>query len=80
MGNCNCTLSRYNVYLDPEYVLYGLIDKNMHILINPVTDNFYGYNGFLEIEKIVKVLYEEKYGITKNDRQLLTRKLSNDSK
>ena len=63
VGDWAIVTTRYRVYTHPEDVYYGLIDKDMNIIIDPDTFDFYGYLGYLQVEKILSSLYEEKYDI-----------------
>lgn len=63
VANWAIVTSRYNVYLNPDDVYYGIIDKDMNIIEDPNQNEFRGYDGYLKIDKILKKLCEELYGI-----------------
>ncbi len=67
VGDLAIVTTRYHVYTDPEDVYYGIIDKDMNIIIDPDKNDYWGYDGYLLLENIIKKIYEEKYGID-NDK------------
>lgn len=67
--------TRYRVYLDSEDVYYGIIDKDMNIIIDPDKNEYRGYDGYLQIENILKSFYEEIYGIDDDKKDFLVKSL-----
>ena len=49
----------------------------MHIVIDPLSKEYFGYEGYLEIEKYLMNLYEEKYGMNSRIKRRLSRTLNN---
>ena len=70
VGNWVIVTTRYNVYLELGDVYYGIIDKNMNIIVDPDKEEYKGYDGYLQIESILKSLYEESYGFD-SDKKIL---------
>lgn len=67
--------TRYRVYLDSEDVYYGIIDKDMNIIIDPDKNEYRGHDGYLQIENILKSFYEEIYGINDDKKDFLVKSL-----
>ena len=67
--------TRYRVYLDSEDVYYGIIDKDLNIIIDPDKNEYRGYDGYLQIENILKSFYEEIYGIDDDKKDFLVKSL-----
>ena len=59
-----------------DLVYYGVIDKNMHLVLDPLSKKYFGYEGYLEVEKYLRTLYEEKYGMSSKIRKRLVRTLN----
>ena len=68
---------RFSKYMHSDLIYYGIIDKNMHIVIDPLSKEYFGYEGYLEIEKYLMNLYEEKYGMNSRIKRRLSRTLNN---
>lgn len=75
VANWAMVTTRYRVYLQPEDVYYGIIDKDMNIIIDPDKNEYRGYDGYLQIENILKSFYEELYGIDSKKKDFLVKSL-----
>lgn len=67
--------TRYRVYQQPENIYYGIIDKDINMIIDPDKNEYRGYDGYLQIENILKSFYEEKYGIDNDKKNFLVKSL-----